>query len=296
MLHNKKPMQKPRSPNHKGRLRAVAKSYASNSLGLPMRFLRIASPLGFFLLSGAAAAQQTPAGVQNIENTVNIMVRLCVGGGRVEELIGGGTGGADISLRSLDVKGHVTGEVTVSKSNAEGLVQGIDNALSQIAADEADKVRVCLQPFRERLLDILLPAPTAAAPAAERRLSPETTAKMFAVARQLCSNIKRVPVTAANGNQEAQAYAYDFIKVFKEAGCESDLQLPIPGLTPDVQSIRIGVHNLTNGSAEVGLIGKILAAGEIQYQVNPLKPDFFPNEPFVLVIGAKPPQQIPAPR
>jgi hypothetical protein len=129
-----------------------------------MRFLGIASSLGFFLLSGAAAAQQAPADVQNIENTVNIMVRLCVGGGRVEALTGGGAGGADISLRSLDVKGHVTGEVTVSKSSAEGLVKGIDNALSQIAAAEADKVRVCLQPVRERLLDIMLPAPKAAAP------------------------------------------------------------------------------------------------------------------------------------
>ena len=76
--------------------------------------------------------------------------------------------------------------------------------------------------------------------ARSRRLSPEKTAKMLVVARQLCSKTKRVPVTAANGNQEAQDYALDFVKVFKDAGCASDLQLPIPGLTPDVQGVESG--------------------------------------------------------
>ncbi len=123
-----------------------------------------------------------------------------------------------------------------------------------------------------------------------RRLSPEAAAKMLVAARQFCSNIKRVPVTAANGNQEAQAYASDFVKLFKDAGCDSGLQLPIPGLTPDVEGIRIGVRNFAEIPAQVGLIDKILVAGEIRYQVNPLNPDFFPNEPFVLIVGAKPPQ------
>jgi hypothetical protein len=130
-------------------------------------FLRIACPLGFLLLSGATSAQQPPPDIQNIESIVNIMVRLCVGGGHVEATTVGGTGGADISLRSLDVTGHLTGEVTVSKSNAEGLAKGIDNALNQIAADEADKVRVCLEPVRARLLELMLPTPKAAGPPAK---------------------------------------------------------------------------------------------------------------------------------
>jgi hypothetical protein len=113
---------------------------------------------------------------------------------------------------------------------------------------------------------------------------------MLVVARQFCTNIKRVPVTAANGNQEAQAYASDFVKLFKDAGCDSDLQLPIPGLTPDVEDVRMGVRNLANIPVQVGLINKIFVAGGIRYYVNPLTPDFFPNEPFVLIIGAKPPQ------
>ena len=80
-----------------------------------------------------------------------------MGGGRSEAVTGGGSGGADLSLRSLDVTENLKGEFKVSKSSAEGLVNGIDNALSQVAADQADKVRTCLQPVRERLLDVILP-------------------------------------------------------------------------------------------------------------------------------------------
>jgi hypothetical protein len=129
--------------------------------------------------------------------------------------------------------------------------------------------------------------------ATSRGLHPDapTTAKMFALAKQLCPKIHKFPVTAANGNQEAQAYAADFVEVFKAAGCNTDLQLPIPGLTPDVEGVKIGVRNYTDISAAAELIAKILSAGEISYEVAPLKGDFFPDEPFVLIIGAKPRQQ-----
>jgi hypothetical protein len=99
-------------------------------------------------------AAQNAADTQKIADT---MVRLCVGGGRTEATSSGGTGGADLSLRSLDVTGNIKGEFKISKSSAEGLVNGLDNALGQVAADQADKVRTCLQPVRERLLDVMLP-------------------------------------------------------------------------------------------------------------------------------------------
>ena len=58
--------------------------------------------------------------------------------------------------------------------------------------------------------------------------------------------IEKVLVTAANGNQEAQGYAMQFVKMFKAAGCESDLNLPIPGLRPDVTSVHIGIRDSKN--------------------------------------------------
>jgi hypothetical protein len=99
------------------------------------------------------AAQDTA----DTERIADTMVRLCVGGGRTEATSGTGAGGADLSLRSLDVKGNLKGEFKINKSSAEGLVNGLDNALSHVAADQADKVRACLQPVRERLLDVMLP-------------------------------------------------------------------------------------------------------------------------------------------
>lgn len=99
------------------------------------------------------AAQDTV----EVEKIADTMVRLCVGGGRTEATSGTATGGADVSLRSLDIKGNVTGEFKINRSRAEGLVNGLDNAISQVAADQADKVRACLQPVRDRLLDVLLP-------------------------------------------------------------------------------------------------------------------------------------------
>ena len=99
-------------------------------------------------------AAQNAAEIDKIADT---MVRLCVGGGHTEATSGTGGGGADLSLRSLDIKGNLKGEFKISKSSAEGLVNGLDNALSQVAADQADKVRTCLQPVRERLLDVMLP-------------------------------------------------------------------------------------------------------------------------------------------
>jgi hypothetical protein len=103
----------------------------------------------------ALGAAQNTAEIDKIADT---MVRLCVGGGSTQATSGTGSGGADLSLRSLDVKGNLKGEFTVDKSSAEGLVHGLDNALGQVAADQADKVRACLQPVRERLLDVMLPA------------------------------------------------------------------------------------------------------------------------------------------
>jgi hypothetical protein len=81
---------------------------------------RIACSIGLLLWASAAAAQnQAPANVQQIADT---MVRLCIGGGSTQAITGTATGGADISLRSLDVRGNLTGEFKISKSSAEGLI------------------------------------------------------------------------------------------------------------------------------------------------------------------------------
>lgn len=92
-----------------------------------------------------------------IERIADQMVRLCVGGGTRFQVSGGGTAGAEVSLWSFDVEGNLQAELKVERSKVEGLVGGIDSSLTEVAADQASQVRACLQPLRERLLDIMLP-------------------------------------------------------------------------------------------------------------------------------------------
>ena len=130
-----------------------------------MRLGSLAVSISCALCASASSAQDAA----EIERIASTMVRLCVAGGHTQAVTGGATGGADLSLRSLDVKGNLQGEFKINKSTAEGLVGGIENAMSQIAADQADKVRACLQPVRERLLDVMLPRkPPGAEPPGDR--------------------------------------------------------------------------------------------------------------------------------
>jgi len=120
----------------------------------PIRVSKLSVAIATTMLGTLSLAAQTAPEMEQIANT---MVRLCVGGGRTEVVSAGGTASRDFSLRSLDSRGALNGEVKITRSSAEGLVEGLNSALNKVAADQADKVRACLQPVRERLLDLLLP-------------------------------------------------------------------------------------------------------------------------------------------
>jgi hypothetical protein len=124
---------------------------------------KIGCSIALLIWTGAATAQSQTPNVQQIADT---MVRLCIAGGTTQAVSGTATGGADLSLRSLDVKGNLAGEFKISRSSAEGLTKGLDNAVTQVTADQADKVRDCLKPVRERLIDVLLPVPRTSTPGA----------------------------------------------------------------------------------------------------------------------------------
>lgn len=125
---------------------------------------------------------------------------------------------------------------------------------------------------------------------APRTLSPEEAVRMAAAANEFCPRIGRVAVTAANGNQEAQAYASVFVRILRDAGCHSELSLPIPGLRPDIQGVHIGVRDVANVPEEARLLSQILTAGNISHDTGPVEQGFFADERLVLVVGAK---QIP---
>ena len=120
-----------------------------------------------------------------------------------------------------------------------------------------------------------------------RRLSAEQSATLAKMALVIASTIGRVDVTAANGNGEAQEYAMDFVRSFREAGWQSDLALPIPGLMPDVKGIHIAIRGVDKMPIEAVEVSKMLTTIGASFTVSLMKPDFFPGSSFVLVIGGK---------
>jgi hypothetical protein len=122
----------------------------------------------------------------------------------------------------------------------------------------------------------------------ERRLTTKQIEDMKTAERDICLAMPHIDVTASNGNQEAQRYAMDFVNTLRAQGCDADLALPIPGLTPDVEDIHIGVRDLHHIDANAKKLGLILNASQLKFTVGPMKPDFFPNNQFVLVVGAAP--------
>jgi hypothetical protein len=113
--------------------------------------------ISFFIVCLLWPATALALDAAEFKQIVDTMIRLCMGGGHIESKSGTGAGGAEVSLKSLDARSQVKGEISISRSNAEGLVNGLDNAMTNIAANEADKVRDCLKDDRARLLDVMLP-------------------------------------------------------------------------------------------------------------------------------------------
>jgi hypothetical protein len=120
-----------------------------------------------------------------------------------------------------------------------------------------------------------------------RHLTLKQSDSLTTMARQVCHSLSTINVTAANSNHEAQLYGTEIVKALKAGGCDADLALPIPGLTPDVIGVHIGVRDPKNLPPEAIELSKMLTEIGVKFSISPIKPDFFPNVSFVLVIGAK---------
>ena len=112
-----------------------------------MRFAGLALFLAWSWWPALGAVLNVP----EIEKIADTMVRLCVEGGRTEATTTTATLPTDLSLRSLDDQGNVKGEFKISDSSAQSLQHALDNALTRVAVDQADRVAACLQPVQVEL-------------------------------------------------------------------------------------------------------------------------------------------------
>jgi hypothetical protein len=121
----------------------------------------------------------------------------------------------------------------------------------------------------------------------DRHLTPLQATKI----KDQCAGLPPVPVTAANSNFEAQAFGMDIVNALRAGGCHADLSLPIPGLTPDVKGIIVGLRQSAVDSAQPPAaavqLHDLLAMAGLKVVYTAMKEDFFPGVEFVLVVGAR---------
>lgn len=98
----------------------------------------------------------------NVQEAINVIVMFCVAGGEKVELSGVQGGGGGLELKKAG--GQTGSDITISKSEARGLVDGIRREMNNVTASQASEARKCMQPYIERIVDMLLGAPSPKAP------------------------------------------------------------------------------------------------------------------------------------
>lgn len=107
------------------------------------------------LLLTFSQTQGAVAQTKNVQDAINVIVMFCVAGGEKVEVSGAGSSDGGLELKKQGGTGG-TG-ITFSKSEAKGLVDGIRNQMSKLAADQASEARKCMQPYIDRIVDLILP-------------------------------------------------------------------------------------------------------------------------------------------
>ena len=102
----------------------------------------------FMLISPCLCAEED----LSIQEWLDIFIDSCVGSGTSYIVSGSVDAGLGLSLKKFSASGNLEGKVKITKSSYRLLSEGISNAMSDTAANQADKVRDCLSPVRRNLL------------------------------------------------------------------------------------------------------------------------------------------------
>lgn len=113
------------------------------------------------LLQGGFAGF-APAARADTSELVKALLFICVGGGSEEKLAADGKADVALTLKALrtgtfGASGGAGG--TYTKSEWQGLIGGIGAGMTAVQADQADKVRDCLAPYRAGIVQQILKSP-----------------------------------------------------------------------------------------------------------------------------------------
>lgn len=95
----------------------------------------------------------------DMNEVVTQLLRVCQATGSAAQLETSGNGDVSLTLKALrtgnlGVGGSLGGKYT--KSDWEGLQRGLSAGMSQVQADQADKVRACLAPYMPGIVQAIL--------------------------------------------------------------------------------------------------------------------------------------------
>src|SRR5262245_33083621 len=91
---------------------------------------------------------------QKVKDAIDVIVLMCVAGGTKYEFQSKGNIEGGFALKKLGI--GAAGEIQISRSEARGLVEGLQNAMTQIASEQASAARDCMRPWIERILKEIL--------------------------------------------------------------------------------------------------------------------------------------------
>ena len=123
---------------------------------------------------------------RNVQDAIDVIVLFCVAGGDRVEISGSADNAQGVEVkRSSGASG--TG-IAISRSSARGLVDGIIHQMNSVSANQASEARRCMQPYIERMIDLLLGGP----PPASTTLPP---VRSGAITIQPCRSPRRETVS-----------------------------------------------------------------------------------------------------
>ena len=94
---------------------------------------------------------------ENVQEAIKVITLFCLAGGEKYDLTTSGSLEGGISFKNNGAKGK--GDITFSKTEAKGIVDGLRQEMSKASAEQASEARKCMQPYIDRILDAILGKP-----------------------------------------------------------------------------------------------------------------------------------------
>jgi rhodanese-related sulfurtransferase len=150
------------------------------------------------LISMASRTTTAAAADDKVDRVMTSILTLCVGGGSSATIHSNEQNQFRIETGS--------GGVTLERHEAQGLVDGLNSKITAVEADQANRVRDCIQPYRSTIMGILLhPATAVPEPPAQLHIPPATSVSLLATAYRTnfadeSTNFGRIPTIGLNPN------------------------------------------------------------------------------------------------